>query len=158
MNKNYRLLNPDELIAETDEIFFGGNEKGVIAGSAWAGIITGRLKVRREIVPLTSDTTEKNYRLLGQNEAIRHTDELFHVVNEEWMTAGFSREGDTVGDRIVRREVPPTPTEPSLDIVELALCESPFILPRPNQLYKYYVGEGCEKCETIANVYKQLGL
>lgn len=103
MNKNYRLLSPDELIAETDEIFFGGNEKGVIAGSALAGFITGRLKVRREIVP-------------------------------------------------------PTPTEPSLDIVELALCESTFILPRPNQLYKYYVGDGCEKCEAIANVYKQLGL
>lgn len=101
---------------------------------------------------------EKNYRLLNPHEVTKATDEFWHSINEEWYPVDFSREGELVGDHIVRREMDlPTP-ESQLDIIELALCESTFIFPQPNQLYRFYVGDGCEKCAAIDNVYKQLGL
>lgn len=47
--------------------------------------------------------------------------------------------------------------EPAKDVgegvEEMRLCEQEFLTLRPNQLYRFTVAPGCEKCEGIAAVY-----
>ena len=40
------------------------------------------------------------------------------------------------------------------EIVEMALCEVPYIFLRPNQLYKFIVMPNCEKCSAAAKPYE----
>ncbi|MEL0118531.1 MAG: hypothetical protein VXB01_06280 [Opitutae bacterium] len=156
--KQYRLLNVAARIIADDEVFFPADQKLVSAKECWIGHTARLLKVRRKITPPTPDHMEKQYRLLSPHEITISTDEAWHSINEEWVPVEESREGDVAGVHIIRREIPPPELEAPLTVIELALCESDFIIPRPNLLYKYYVGEGCEKCAAIANVYKQPGL
>ena len=39
------------------------------------------------------------------------------------------------------------------NVTILALCEQEAIFLKPNQLYKFEVVEGCEKCERIQKLY-----
>jgi hypothetical protein len=41
------------------------------------------------------------------------------------------------------------------EVIELAICETRFLILKPNTLYRFYLGEGCSDCLSAAGYAKE---
>lgn len=57
------------------------------------------------------------------------------------------------GARKIREKGKSRMKEPE-NVCEMALCEVEHLFLRPDQLYRFVVMEGCDRCKKLAEVYE----
>lgn len=61
------------------------------------------------------------------------------------------RDLDTIEGVLKEKQAP---ADAEREVIEMGLCEVEHTMMRPNRLYRFVVLPNCEKCQKLADVYK----